>query len=471
MKTLLTLLFLVIITVSPGQGYNVQFKIRGLKDTTVYLGYYMGDKKYVVDSAKVNSSGISAFKGSKKLDGGIYIVVLPNKTFFDLLISDDQDFAFETDTAYMVMNLQIRGSIENQVFSDFQKHTIFNRKQLTDLKKRYNNNRENRDSVIFLNERITALKKEMEGFNSGLIKKNTGTFVSKVILANTDIIVPDAPRDANGKITDSLFQYRYYKKHYFDNIDFSDDRLTRTPFMQVKTDNFFNKTVVQLPDSIIAEIDRVVAMAKASDKMYRFLVASLLNSYEKSRYIGMERVLVSIADKYYFSGKATWADSTFIRKLKDRIEKIRPNMMGEKAPDLKRLETYIGEWASLSEIKAKYVVLAFWEPNCNHCQTAIPKLHTIYKKYKPHGLEVMAFFTQTDTLSWKKFIEEKDIVDWINVYDRYYLSNFRNLYDVFTTPTFYILDENKTIIARKIDIEAIDKFFGDMIPESKGINK
>lgn len=448
-----------------GQGYNIQFKIKGLKDTSVFLGYYLGDKKYLIDTAKLDSRGIGAFKGENPLDGGIYLVVLPNKSFFDILISTDQNFAFETDTTYMLMNLQIKGSKENQVFSDYQKHMVYTQKQLSALKTRAGINRNNTDSVVIIRNKITTIKKEVEQYNNDLIKKNPKTFVANIILANAEVPIPEAPHDNNGNITDSLFQYRYYKNHCFDNIDFSDERLMRTPFLQNKIDNFFKKTVMQYPDSIITEIDKLVEKTKKNIQMYHFIVAHFLNYYEDSKYIGMEKVLVSIADNYYFSGKAIWADSTFVRKLKNRIEKIRPNMMGNKAPDLKRLETSIGEWATLSEMKAKYIVLVFWEPHCNHCQKAIPKLHDLYKKYKKQGLDVMAFYTQTDTVDWKKFIEENDLVDWINVYDRYYLSNFRNLYDVFTTPTFYILDEHKTIIARKIDIEAIDKFIERLINE------
>lgn len=460
---LVPILLIASFTASFSQGYNIQIKIIGLKDTSVYLGYYLGDKKYIVDTAHLDKKGISAFKGVKTLDEGLYLVILPNKTFFDIIISKDQDFALVTDTTYLLMNLKIKDSKDNQTFSDYQKHMIFNQKKSADIRKRLAIQKNNTDSVKILNEKLLNIKKEVDEYNDIIIKKDPKSMVSKFIKATVEIAVPDPPKDAKGNITDSLFQYRYFKKHYFDNIDFSDERLMRTPFLQVKVDNFFKKTVMQIPDSIIYEAERLIEMSKANKQMFRYFTAYLLNKYETSKYIGMEKVLVSIADKYYFSGQATWADTTFIKKLKESIEKIRPNMMGNKAPDLKRLETNIGEWATLSEIKAKLLIVAFWEPHCSHCQKVIPKLHDIYKKYKKNKIEVLAFYTQTDTSAWNKFIEENDLTDWINVYDRYGLSNFRNLYDIFTTPCIYILDENKNIIARKIDIEAIEKFIGHFI--------
>ena len=69
------------------------------------------------------------------------------------------------------------------------------------------------------------------------------------------------------------------------------------------------------------------------------------------------------------------------------------------------------------------------------------------------------FAVQTNSTGadkWKKYIKEHKL-DWINVMDTYHTSNFRHDYDVVTTPMIYLLDENKKIIAKKIDVENLDK--------------
>ncbi|MBI5219275.1 MAG: DUF5106 domain-containing protein [Bacteroidia bacterium] len=462
---LLFIISFLFITLAFPQGYDIKIKINGLKDTTVLLGYYLADKKYVIDTARVNKEGICNFKKNKKLDEGLYLIILPNKTFLDFPVTDVQDFALLTDTGYLLMNLKIKGSKENQIFSDYQKNMIYNQKLSMDLKKRLSLNKNIKDSVKLINDKLVRIKKEVDAFNNKIISENPKSFTAHFIRGTQEIEVPDPPRDEKGNVKDSLFQYRYYKQHYFDNTDFSDDRLMRTPFLQSKIESFFKKTVLQVPDSIIAEIDKLILKAKANDKMLRFVTAWLLNSYETSKYMGMENVFVDIADKYYLSGQAAWADSSFLRKLKDRVSKMRHNLMGKTAPDLKRLETSIGEWATLSLVKAKLTILVFWEPNCSHCKKVIPKLHEICSKYKNNSVSVFAVYTQHDTTEWNKFIEEHGLTDWLNVYDRYNLSNFRNLYDIFTTPTLYILDEKKTIIARKIDVEAIEKFLTHFVED------
>jgi len=57
-----------------------------------------------------------------------------------------------------------------------------------------------------------------------------------------------------------------------------------------------------------------------------------------------------------------------------------------------------------------------------------------------------------------KAIQEYKIQEWTNVWDPTYNSNFRKLYDVTTTPIIYILDKNKKIIAKRLDVESSVKF-------------
>jgi len=48
----------VLLSVSSwAQGYKIDFKIKGLKDTTTYLGYYYGESTYIKDTARVSATG------------------------------------------------------------------------------------------------------------------------------------------------------------------------------------------------------------------------------------------------------------------------------------------------------------------------------------------------------------------------------------------------------------------------------
>src|SRR5689334_14606854 len=99
-RILFVLLLIPAIGFSKGNGYDIKVRIVGLHDTIAYLGNHFGDKQYVRDTVKVNHDGWAEFKGKDSLPGGIYLIVMPNKTYFEVLITaTDQNFTVETDTA------------------------------------------------------------------------------------------------------------------------------------------------------------------------------------------------------------------------------------------------------------------------------------------------------------------------------------------------------------------------------------
>jgi thiol-disulfide isomerase/thioredoxin len=113
---------------------------------------------------------------------------------------------------------------------------------------------------------------------------------------------------------------------------------------------------------------------------------------------------------------------------------------------------------SLYDIKSKYTLVYFWDPSCGHCKKVTPKLSELYKtKGKELGLEVLAVYIEADTSEWFKYIKENEL-NWINAADLLGKSNFRKYYDIYSTPVIYLLDRNKKIIAKRIDVEKLEDF-------------
>ena len=109
-------------------GYNIKVHIDGLADSTVYLGYYFGDKQYDKDTLKLDKKANGAFKGDKKLEGGIYFVLVPGNTFFELMIDNEQNFSVSTkftgDPADLTKYLKSEGSDEVKMYVDYQQFMI-----------------------------------------------------------------------------------------------------------------------------------------------------------------------------------------------------------------------------------------------------------------------------------------------------------------------------------------------------------
>ena len=125
---------------------------------------------------------------------------------------------------------------------------------------------------------------------------------------------------------------------------------------------------------------------------------------------------------------------------------------------------------SLYDVKSKYTVLIFWDPDCSHCQKALPKLKENYDKtLRQKGVEVFSVDIEDDTERWKKFIIENKL-KWINTHDKYKQSHLRDIYNISNTPIIYLLDENKTIKAKKIDVNQLNSYV-DFLEKLKEFEK
>ena len=447
-----------------GQEYKIKVKIKNLPDKdTLLLAHRFTDKLYADDTTLVDKNGSGTFSKKKKLDGGIYVVIIPalRKQYFEFLIDQSQQFSIETDTSDFIANIKVSGSDENKKFFDWQRSMAKLEKKMKEIQQKIKNysDKKMQDSVKVWQENGITIDNERKAYWDKIKKDDPSSLLAKILNVLTPVEIPKPDYPENMPKRDSLvrlFQYVYNKDHYWDNIDFSDDRLLRTPFIESKLKEFFKNIVLTQPDSLTKESIKVCELARKNKYFFQYIVIYTTNYFETSQIMGMDRVFVNLADKYYLSDQCWWADSTIISKIGERVTKIKPNMLGEIAPDLK-MEDVNGQWQQLKFMKADFIILIFWEPNCGHCKKEVPKLYELYKTLRDKGVEVFAVYTQNDTTEWKKFINEHGL-DWINVYDKYHFTNFRNLYDIYSTPVIYILDKNKIIIAKRIGVEQIEKF-------------
>jgi thiol-disulfide isomerase/thioredoxin len=140
------------------------------------------------------------------------------------------------------------------------------------------------------------------------------------------------------------------------------------------------------------------------------------------------------------------------------------NQIGNQATQLNLTDT-TGQNIYLNNINSKFTFVAFWDPTCGHCKEEIPRLDSLYKaKWKQLGVKVYSVNVNEAKIDdWKKFMAEKKLsADWIQAYEtkaardaeqRANQPNFRQLYDMYKTPTFYLLDENKHIVAKQLGLD------------------
>ena len=441
------------------KGYEISVTLNGLPDSTVFLAYHLGDKQYLKDTLKLDPDGHGVFRGSESLPQGIYMVVLPGRRYFEILMSSNQFFSLSCNYSDYFKSLEFKGSEENTRFVDYQKKWVAMQDDAAKLNERMQKNKQDNDSLKILTELRKRKEEKMKSYLNSVVESNKGTLLAMLIKAIIPVEVPPFVIPLNTPNPDSvrwIKSYLYNKDHFFDNIDFSDERLLRTPIFQARLNVFFTNVVIQIADSINKEIDKIIARCSANHDVFQFVAVYLFNHFRESEIMGHDAVMVKLADDIYLSGKADWTTKEWRDNLRKEIDRIRPNLIGVKAHDLV-MNTYTGVYRSLYDIKKDFTILYFWEPDCGHCQEATPKLKAYYDKAKNEGVEVFAVCTQSDRAKWEKYIQDNKL-DWINGWDPQRLTNFDFYYNVQATPGIYILNKDKIIIAKKLPVETIGSF-------------
>jgi len=447
------------------QQFQIKVTLEGLKDTNIFLAHYYGSKILKIDSTRLDKKGTGLFKYKEERSKGIYVIYLNKDKYFDFLMGADQQFSMRTSFEPQAKRI-FEGAKETEEFQQYQEFLSGQRNKQQKLQKEYESHKNNPDSVKIITTDIEALNKVMEDYWEKKSDEFKGTFFADFLRS---MIFPRpapfvAPSDC--KNPDSLkwvMNYNFMVAHYWDNFNFAQPGLIRSPLIDSRLDGYFKNTVLQIPDSFLRPTIALIEKAKANEEMYRYISLNRLNDGITSEVMGMDKMFVAIAEKYFLNGKGAWLDSAALAKVKEKVRVTKPNLIGNLAPELK-LPDSEGNYFSLRQMNSKYTILLFWEPSCSHCKKTVPLIYKdLYLPLKDKGVDIYAVCTQNKKDDWQKAIGEYKIFDWTNVWDPSVTSNFHSLYDIYSTPVMYILDPTKHIIAKRLDVDSALKFLNHLL--------
>lgn len=446
-------------------GYQLDFRIKELKDTTVLLGYYYGESTFVRDTARSDKEGKFSFTGTKRLDRGVYFLVLNRTKLFDpgFVVGKDQHFLLESGGPDFIRNMKVTGDEDNRLFFE---NMVFNgdrHKEAEPFMKVLRDSTLTEAQKKAAREGFALVDKKVQDHQVELVKKYPQTITAKLVNANRRVEVPDPPKRPDGTI-DSLFQYRYYKKHFFDNFDITDDALIRlpSPAYQEKVAEYLDKLVLQTPDSLMAAIDDLATRVKVNQETYKYLVYSCVYKYQRPAIMGLDEVFVRIFDKYYASGEMDfWVNATMKKTMKDYADKLRHSLVGKTGANLVMQDQNFQK-RSLYDIRKKYSLIYFFDPDCGHCKEETPRLVNFYNlKKEAFNLEVFAVSLDTSMVKMRDYIKTMKM-PWITVNGpRSYQGSLFDHYYAETTPMLYILNDSRKIIAKGLPAERIEEFLAN----------
>ena len=452
------LMLLVMPVMAANSNYAIKVKAPELKMDTLFLGHYYMGKLYVQDSLSLDKKGVGVFTADKKLPEGMYVLYLKSGKYADLLIGDDQVFSIQLDTAQMAQSLQIEGAEQSAEFAEYARFLTAKQSELNSLNSLYKEASEAEKET--LTQQMNALSTQVKEKQQTLIQKYPNGMVGVFLKG---LMVPELPawtdslNCANVDSCKAMHRYLFYKNHYLDNLNLSDVRIFRTPYIANTLNTYLDKVLLQINDSIIPSALQLIERSKGNDTTFQIIASHVLNYSVKSKIMGMDNLLVEVGKRYYLSGEATWADSTLLANIESEINKIERSLIGMKAHNIP-LSDANGQYRYLYDMGgSQLTVLFFYEPSCGHCRKTTPILAEFAKKYKDDPrIKIVAVYMLEDQKEWQEFMEKHDMSALVNVWDPKRVSNYWYWYDTSTTPMMYVMDKEHKLFAKKIDVPTLE---------------
>lgn len=436
MKNIL-LLFITLLATNISAQHTISGTFSPAEDYTWLIAYRIkpGSQVYVADT-KIDKGEFTLKLPADALPGSYRLVyAVPQEEYnFDVLYNGKEDIVlnFNSDEGASFVI-----STENIILNEHLYKLSLLEKEIIDYYQKGNNKA---SSFLKITEKMKNLQKEYE-------LKSEGLLAHSFITSNKPYIPSKA---------ESVEDYVLHKKEsYFNSIDFKDETLIRSSYLKDKVANYvftalpletLSKEKTQ--EEVIKNAKKIAHYINGADANFRYDVYKNLWDYAVAyNYNPVSDFIFEKALK----DLATETNNTEAKKEMEAYSRLRlgalaPEITWKNGADIKKLST-------LDE--ATNYVLVFWSSTCGHCLKELPALHKELKDKTT--IKVVAVGLEDDTENWKLEIEKLQGFEHAISLGKWD-SEYADLYDIHSTPTYYILDKDKKIIAKPEDDKAAVEF-------------
>ena len=426
------------------------YRLTNYSGSRAILYALKGNQTIALDTARVQLNAF-VFSNIERYPAGMYRISF-NDSLFTEVIFNNEDVILEADAQNVLFSMKVKRSAENKVLFDYwkyamkvrdsivhvryQKEKLANLGQLTNKKKRAFENR------------IDVLNSHLYNYIEDKATKNPDLFAPVVLRSYLIPSYRDYLKEEGNEPypTERLF----YLYHFFDNIDFGDARLLNTRIIYTAISDYMSTFAKPAKTAVYEDIiDRVMELSKANEAVYQYSLNLFIEAFENSIW---EDVFVYLIDKYYLNSYAYNPDQAAYYKSK--IATIKALKPGKKMPNITLRDTSNNE-VSLYDVKAKVKMVLFYSSDCPHCREVMPDILEIYEAYHRDGFEIYAVAIDDSLDMWKNEIKEFNY-PWVSVSDlKGMMSPVIDQFNIWKTPTMYMLDKNNIIMNKPRGMEDI----------------
>jgi len=397
-------------------------------------------------------------KNTTIVNGEFSIEFPPNaaRGMYRLLYSQQQnsqlDFIYNNETVEMQFNPKnpqetviFSTSEENKIYHKYVVESTVWQQKLDAIQLEYFNLIDENDKITLNNLYVSTRSNFIEfqkQFESNTEGKLAYHFIKSSNKYYSPVLIETAQEYLNSE-----------KQHYFDFINLKDEVLINTSFLSEKiidyifylnrSDDFQVQTILYKK-----AVQEVMQKLGDNDSIKTDVLTLLLYSFAQ---IENTSLIDFVIDNFYLKLPEAFKDETFLNEINEKVKLA----IGKIAPEITWEENGAIKTLSNLDKAAKYIVV-FWSTSCSHCLAEIPQLYEFTKDST--NIHVVAFALEEDEVSFNQKILE--LKKWTNILGLKKWGNpIARDYQIKVTPTYFILDSDKRIIAKPDYLEDIKAFF------------
>ncbi|TXD83671.1 TlpA family protein disulfide reductase [Subsaximicrobium wynnwilliamsii] len=289
---------------------------------------------------------------------------------------------------------------------------------------------------------LTAIFKTLGNTQDSFEQAANGMLVSVFIKANR----PYAPKEYQ-----NLSSYsQNVKRSYLDAVDFGDPLLQSSDFLMDRVITYiFGSSEANSTAQFKTDVATLVAKIGTNNPIIKTILLETI--WRKFKLMDSVEMANYVSDTYLMALAKNANYTALIEELKvdksTALGSMAPNFDIEYLKDGKAVKTNLYDLAG-----AENYLLIFWSSTCGHCQEELPKIKELLSN-KPN-VNVIAIGLEDDDVIWKNAI--KQFPEFIQVLGLGRWDNpISNDYGIASTPTYFLLNHKKEIIAKPYDVEAL----------------
>lgn len=440
------LLFVIVLVSYTIQSQNI---VKGIlspaKDYSWVVLYQLkGAKQLYIKNATI-LNGAFSIDFPQNASKGMYRLMysMKNGSFVDFIFNNE-NVELKFDPENPSETVEFLTSEENKIYHKFLLESANRMQQLDSLQLSFFNLEDENDKNIAKDLYEVSNTK----FNEFQTKFENNT---KGKLANH--FVKSSHKYYSPSIIETPQEYlNSEKKHYFDFINFKDAELLNSTFFSKKVIEYVfylnGSDDVQVQNALYKNAVQEVFQKIEDVNLKSELLTTLLYTFAQIE----NTILIDyLINDFYNKLPEELKNATMINEVQEKVKLV----VGKTAPEITWEEN--GAIKTLSKLNnAEYYIVVFWSTECSHCLVEIPQLYE-FTKGKP-TIHVIAFALEDDEIGFNKHTTKFE--NWTNILG---LGKWQNsiatTYNITSTPTYFVLDKNKKIIAKPDYFMDVETFF------------